>query len=321
MGTPAKRRQRTALRSQLIDGRGCAQRTLAAHRQISIDGRILRLQSPQNKAPPTRLRWALRRAPLFEPRRYRSASNSYFHYAREHHRTPGAKLPPCRLMSRLALYNLAILHILVAKADSPGGIDLHVALSCIRNQVACGISKQNFLTVIPRCRSFCCFYFPFAVQVPFWLLGLSTDPIWFYSSIISGTHLVPGSPFLDPNAGFTSEALGHLVAWDWVHGVIPWWNPYTGIGVPLAGELQPGAFFLPFNLLLLLKEGVLWQRIAMQIIAGLATYALLRELGLSRLAAFLGGALFAVNGVIAWTPGPAAVYCSIAFSSVLAMGH
>jgi hypothetical protein len=162
--------------------------------------------------------------------------------------------------------------------------------------------------------------FPFALQVPLWLLGLSTDPIWFYSSIVSGAHGIPGSPFVDPNAGFTSEALGHLVAWDWLHGVIPWWNPYTGIGVPLAGELQPGAFFLPFNLLLLLKEGLLWQRIAMQGIAGLATYALLRELGLSRLAAFLGGALFAVNGVIAWTPGPAAVYSCSPFLPCLLWG-
>jgi hypothetical protein len=162
--------------------------------------------------------------------------------------------------------------------------------------------------------------FPFALQAPFWLLGLSTDPIWFYSSIVSGAHGIPGSPFLDPNAGYTSQALGHLVAWDWLHGVIPWWNSYAGIGVPLAGELQPGAFFLPFNLLLLLKEGVLWQRIAIQIIAGLATYALLRELGVSRLAAFLGGALFAVNGVIAWTPGPTAVYCSSPFLPCLLWG-
>ncbi len=162
---------------------------------------------------------------------------------------------------------------------------------------------------------------PFAVQLPFLVLGLSTDPIWFYSSITSGgTHIIPGPPFLDPNAGFTSQALGHLVAWDWLHGVIPWWNPYTGIGVPLAGELQPGAFFLPFNLLLLLKEGLLWQRIAMQIIAGLATYALLRELRLSRLAAFMGGVLFALNGVIAWTPGPAAVYTSSPFLPCLLWG-
>jgi hypothetical protein len=162
--------------------------------------------------------------------------------------------------------------------------------------------------------------FPFALQLPFFLLGLSTDPLWFYSGIMSGTHIVPGSPFLDPNAGYTSQALGHLAGWDWLHGVIPWWNPYTGIGVPLAGELQPAAFFLPFNLLLLLKEGMLWLRIAMQVIAGLGTYALLRELRLSRLAALLGGLLFAMNGVIAWTPGPAAVYYSSPFLPWLLWG-
>jgi hypothetical protein len=161
---------------------------------------------------------------------------------------------------------------------------------------------------------------PFAVHLPLWVLGLSTDPMWFYSGISEGSRLLPGHPFLDPNVGYTSEALGHLAAWDWVHGIVPWWNSYTGVGMPLAGELQPEAFFLPFNLLLLLPEGILWQQIVMQIIAGLATYALLRELKLSRLAALMGGALFALNGTLAWTPGPASVYCSLPFLPLLLWG-
>jgi hypothetical protein len=80
------------------------------------------------------------------------------------------------------------------------------------------------------------------VQLPLLLLGRSTDPIWFVSGLTQGSHLLSSWPFIDPNVGFNSEALGHLAAWDWVHGVVPWWNPYTGIGMPLAGELQPGAF-------------------------------------------------------------------------------
>lgn len=88
----------------------------------------------------------------------------------------------------------------------------------------------------------------------------------------------------------------------------------------LAGELQPGSFFLPFSLLLIFKEGLLWQKIAIQILAGLATYALLRELKLTRLAAMAGGALFALNGTMAWTPGPAAVYCSAPFLPMLIWG-
>ncbi|MGB8985201.1 MAG: hypothetical protein WCC37_01085 [Candidatus Sulfotelmatobacter sp.] len=143
--------------------------------------------------------------------------------------------------------------------------------------------------------------------------------MWFVSGLTHGT-LPLRWPFLDPNVGFTSEALGRLAAWDWVHGVVPWWNTYTGIGMPLAGELQPGAFFLPFSLLLQLSGGILWQQISMQIIAGLATYALLRELGLSRLAAWMGGSLFALNGTIAWTPGPASGYCSLPFLPLLLFG-
>jgi hypothetical protein len=161
--------------------------------------------------------------------------------------------------------------------------------------------------------------FPLAVHLPLWLLGRSIDPIWYFSGLAHGQHPARW-PFLDPNVGFTSEALGRLAAWDWVHGIVPWWNPYSGIGMPLAGELQPGAFFLPFNLLLLLNQGILWQQIFMQIIAGLATFALTRELGLSRLAALIAGILFELNGTIAWTPGPASVYCSLPFLPLLLWG-
>jgi hypothetical protein len=162
---------------------------------------------------------------------------------------------------------------------------------------------------------------PFVVHAPLWLLGRSTDPIWFYSgATTNGASSVWQAPFIDPNLGFNSEALGRLAAWDWLHHIVPWWNPYTGIGMPLAGELQPEAFFLPFNLLLLLPEGVLWQQICMQIMAALATYALLRELKISRLAATMSGGLFALNGVFAWSPGPAAVYCTAPFLPMLLWG-
>jgi hypothetical protein len=90
--------------------------------------------------------------------------------------------------------------------------------------------------------------------------------------------------------------------------------------MPLAGELQPASFFLPFTFLFLLPEGLLWQKICMQVIAGMGTYALLRELGLSRLASLLGGALYALNGTISWSPGPAAVYCGLAFLPLQFLG-
>jgi len=126
--------------------------------------------------------------------------------------------------------------------------------------------------------------------------------------------------FLDPNVGFTSEALGSLAARDWLHLSIPWWNPYTGIGMPLAGEMQPGAFFLPFSLLLALPDGVLWLTLLMQAIAGLTMYALLRELRCTSRAALMGGLLFELNSTIAWAPGPIAVFCSLPFLPLLIWG-
>lgn len=161
---------------------------------------------------------------------------------------------------------------------------------------------------------------PIVLQLPLWLLGASTDPLWFFSEVGRGNQTLPNLPVLDPNVGYTSEALGRLAALGWLHGVVPWWNSYSGIGMPLAGELQPGALFLPFSLLLALPQGLLWQRLAMQMVAGLATYALLRELRLSRLAGLVGGLLFAFNGTFAWTPGPASVYCSAPFLPMLLWG-
>lgn len=152
------------------------------------------------------------------------------------------------------------------------------------------------------------------------LLGYTTEPIWFYSGITVGQHLLPGSPVLDPNIGVTSEALGRLAARDWVHGVVPWWNPYSGIGMPLAGEMQPSAFFLPFNLLLLLPNGVLLMQLVLQALSGLATYGLLRELKLGRGAAFAGGVLFGLNGTLAWSPASLAGNCAVPFLPLLLWG-
>ena len=163
---------------------------------------------------------------------------------------------------------------------------------------------------------------PFLVELPLLVFGLSTNPIWQQSGIVDGVRagLLPGLSYGDPNVGWTTQALGHLAAEDWLHGIIPWWNPYSGIGLPLAGEMQPNAFFLPFVLLLLLHNGVLWLKIAMQIFAALATFALLRELKLGRLAALTGGALYALNGTFAWLPGPLAVINTIPFLPLLLYG-
>nr|WP_231888419.1 hypothetical protein [Acetobacter malorum] len=118
--------------------------------------------------------------------------------------------------------------------------------------------------------------------------------------------LLPGLPgWIDGCAGVIVQALGHLVASDWRQGILPWWNPYSGVGMPLAGEYQPAAFFLPFVLLLGFPGGLLLMKIALQIVAGLAMYAFLRALRLDKRAVLLGALLYAFNGTYAWaSDGP-----------------
>ena len=98
---------------------------------------------------------------------------------------------------------------------------------------------------------------------------------------------------------FPTQALGYRAAIDWTTGKIPWWNPYSGVGLPLAAEYQP-CVFLPLTLLLLLPKGILWEHLLLQMLAGWGTYALLRQLGLGRVAGLTGGLLYAFNGTLAW---------------------
>ncbi|QDH24364.1 hypothetical protein D5366_02795 [Neokomagataea tanensis] len=117
---------------------------------------------------------------------------------------------------------------------------------------------------------------------------------------------LPGNPgWIDGCAGVFVEALGRLVSRDWLHGIIPWWNPYSGVGMPLAGEYQPAAFFLPFVLYLALPNGLLLMKCTLQIIAGLATYSLLKKIKIDPRVALVGGLLYAFNGTYAWaSDGP-----------------
>jgi hypothetical protein len=110
---------------------------------------------------------------------------------------------------------------------------------------------------------------------------------------------LPGLPYIDGNAGFTMQALGHLAALDWLHGHVPWWNPFEGVGAPLAGEMQSGAFF-PLTLLLALHQGVLLVQLVIEVVAGWSTYFLVRRLNVARSFATAAGVAFGLCGTFAW---------------------
>lgn len=152
------------------------------------------------------------------------------------------------------------------------------------------------------------------------LIGVfNPNPLNVFSDLGQITHagLTPGSYVIDPNNGFTSQSLGHLAAIDLLHGHIPWWNPYEGVGAPLAGEMQSAALF-PGTILLAFSTGQLFLHILLESIAGLATYRLLLRLDISPWVSAACGAAFSLSGTFAWF-GHAPVN-PIAFLPVILLG-
>ena len=129
--------------------------------------------------------------------------------------------------------------------------------------------------------------------------------------------LLVGTPMIDPSNGQASQALGHLAALDWTHLRLPWWNPYEGTGMPLAGEMQAGALFPP-TLLLLIGNGQVYEYLLLELVAGISTYFLLRRISVGRWASAAAAVAFALNGTFAWYSHAAAN--PVAFLPLLLLG-
>jgi hypothetical protein len=150
------------------------------------------------------------------------------------------------------------------------------------------------------------FLLPLLINLPSLLGWWTVEPIDFVSRIASfyPRQIVSGLPFTDPNVGWTAQALGKLSADEWLSGRIPWWNNYSGVGLPLAAEMQPGALFLPLVLLNHFSNGTLYIKVILQIISGLGTYLLLKKIGLVRLSAMAGAILYEFNSAFALHGAP-----------------
>lgn len=159
---------------------------------------------------------------------------------------------------------------------------------------------------------------PVVLQLPALLGNFSPDPMYFVAATGDAGHSHAGYPWIDPNTGFQAQALGKLSADQWLAGHVPWWNPFNGVGLPLAAEAQPGSLFLPFVLLMHFRSGGMWVELLLQLIAGCCSFAVLRRIGLSSLAAFVGGLLFEMNGTFAWHGAP--ITSPVAFLPMLLLG-
>jgi hypothetical protein len=122
---------------------------------------------------------------------------------------------------------------------------------------------------------------------------------------------------IDPNVGFITQPFGHLAAMDLLHGHLPFWNYFEGLGSPLLGEMQSAALF-PLTLLFALPSGLLWFHMSFEIIAGFSTYFFFRRLSIPVFFATAAGLLFAMNGTFAWLGN--AVLNPVAFLPMLLLG-
>src|SRR5580658_4490343 len=110
-----------------------------------------------------------------------------------------------------------------------------------------------------------------------------------------------------------SEGVDQTYAWlhFWVHSIwqghVPLWDPYAFAGSPFAGETLTTVFYplrLLFALVPLNRNGVISPRFYDEYLAlthllcAWFTFALLRELGRSRFAAFAGACAFSLGGLL-----------------------
>ncbi|HUX03506.1 MAG TPA: hypothetical protein VMV53_01170 [Acidimicrobiales bacterium] len=146
----------------------------------------------------------------------------------------------------------------------------------------------------------------------------NNDPISWTAGISHKICRVTcGRPMIDPNVGFITQPLGHLSAMDLLHGHMPFWNYFEGLGTPLAGEMQSASFF-PLTLLFAFPSGLVWFHVLLEIIAGVSTYFLARRLSIPVIFATAAGVLFALNGTYAWLGN--AVLNPVAFLPMLILG-
>lgn len=150
-------------------------------------------------------------------------------------------------------------------------------------------------------------------------LGFDSDPILHRASLssVEAGGLLPGEHTIDPNDGFTLQALALEAGDQWLDGDVPYWNHYEGVGAPLAGEMQSMALH-PFVLVHQLPNGFLLSQILMESIAGVATMLLLRRLGVGAVVATGAGIAYAFNGTFAWLSNAAA--SPVAYLPLLLLG-
>jgi Bacterial membrane protein YfhO len=127
----------------------------------------------------------------------------------------------------------------------------------------------------------------------------------------SGLTSQAGFPFHGNT--FEPDPIKQMIPWTYLawtqvhHGALPLWNPYSGLGVPLAFNWQSAAFSVPslIGYTVPLREAYTAGVVTMLVIAGTGGYVFGRVLRLGLLGALTVMAVFELSGpLIAWSGYP-----------------
>lgn len=131
-----------------------------------------------------------------------------------------------------------------------------------------------------------------------WLVGIVAGVlVCWWARVLRTAQPGPPSFATGDLFGYFLPAYGY-VAERLRDGELPWWNPWTGAGVPFIATLQAGALY-PARALLLLFDPVAATHVSLVahlILATVATFLLCRRLGATAWAALAGAAVFVVPG-------------------------
>jgi Bacterial membrane protein YfhO len=162
------------------------------------------------------------------------------------------------------------------------------------------------------------------VVAVFWCIGLAVlllGPALLHGSMI-GSYDLLAERGLTGRAGeavignhFNSDPINQMIPWTSVawtqvhHGFVPLWNPYNGLGLPLAFNWQSAVFSVPSLLgyLVPLRNAYTVGVFVTLIIAGTGSYVLGRTLRLGMIGALTIATIFELCGpLIAWLGYPQA---------------
>lgn len=155
----------------------------------------------------------------------------------------------------------------------------------------------------------------------FFVINATILAVFFWPAITGSAMLAPLDippnlfskfRYVDPNASgvpanhylvdlMTSDVSRNMLVYEaWQRGEMPWWDPYTDGGKPLAAEANAVNISDPFKVLLFrvlrFESAYNWIRIIPFLLSGLTAFALLRQLGIGFNGATWGALLYEFAG-------------------------